>query len=115
MAAAAPHRERRAALSSALWGPWQCLKEQHRAVAGEEQVGGREGLCPRGRWARPGAARAQGVGGAVWNQGLSSVILMGHSVILQKPQTSTCPLISRTAHPLLSRPRPLSSHEETQH
>ena len=75
MAAAAPHRERRAALSSALWGPWQCLKEQHRAVSGEEQVGVREGLCPRGRWARPGAARAQGMGGAVWNQGLGSMIL----------------------------------------
>jgi len=38
-AAAAPHRERRAALSSALWG-------QHGTVSGEGQVGVKDRVCP---------------------------------------------------------------------
>jgi len=47
MAAAAPHRERRAALSSALCqrqGP----RERHGAVSGEGQRGVRERVCMRG-------------------------------------------------------------------
>ena len=46
-------------------------------LSGESQVGVREGLCPIGWWAQPGAARAQGALGHRSDLGLDLGVLCG--------------------------------------
>ena len=68
MAAAAPHRERRAALSSALCDSYRAEGTAWSCDRGG-QLGVRERVCTRGRWAWNSLPRAVGTAPNCWSLG----------------------------------------------